>query len=206
MREYEQNQYMPWWDWIKSLWDWFEKAENKILGIKSDFLAALIGTPTIPIMIITFGILSLLMLIPHTWSWLNLSLIEWSDRVTERMSHSDIGVVRNIFLTIVIISPFLITAAPYGLYRYIKGDTTSKSTQEECTRLEEERVALRAEMDRHRELMMDFLNNMEEPKDFKPKKSVMVHTLDKGSREQTLVSPGVYIREGDYSIITGEIL
>ena len=179
MREYEQNQHMPWWDWIDSLWGWFDKAEDKILGLKSDFLSALIGVPTIPIMFITFGILSLLMLIPHTWSWLNLSLIEWSDRVTDRMSHNDINIIRvgaliTLLLTIAIVSPFFVTAIPYGLYRLFKGDTSAKATREEWARLEEERATLRAEMERHNEEMMNFLHNMEEPKDFKPIKRIKI--------------------------------
>ena len=206
MIEYEQNQHMPWWDWIESLWGLFEKVEGKILSIKSTFLGTLIGVPTIPIMVVTFGFLSLLMLIPHTWSWLNLSLIEWTDRVGERMSHSDVTIVRvggliTLLLTIAIVSPFFVTALPYSLYRHIKGDTSSKTTREEWDRLEEERIRLRAEMERQREAIVTFLNNMEPPKDFKPKKSIMVHKLDQGIRKETFISPGVYTREVDHSTI-----
>jgi len=203
MREYKQNQHMPWWDWIGSLWGLFEKVEDKILNIKSDFLAALIGIPVIPIMVVTFGFLSLLMLIPHTWSWLNLSLIEWSDEVTDRMSHSDVTIVRvggliTLLLTIAIVSPFFVTALPYSLYGHIKGNTSSKTTREEWDRLEEER----AEMERQREAIVTLWQLTTKPtKDFKPKKSIMVHKLDQGIRKQTFISPGVYTREVDHSTI-----
>lgn len=198
MREYQQNQHMPWWDWVNSLWDWFVKFEDKILDIKSDALATLIGVLTIPTIIITFGITSLLMLIPHTWSWANISLIEWSDRISERADHSGITIVRVggivlLILTIAIISPFLMTTLPYTLYRHIKGDTPSKRRTEEENHIAEE--------ENHREELLNFLNHMDEPKDFKPKKSILVHRLDQGIRKQTFISPGVHIREVDHSII-----
>ena len=187
---------MPWWDWIGSLWGLFEKFEDKILSIKSTFLGTLIGVPTIPIMVVTFGFLSLLMLIPHTWSWLNLYLIEWSDEVTDRMSHSDVTIVRvggliTLLLTIAIVSPFFVTALPYSLYGHIKGNTSSKTTREE-----------RAEMERQREAIVTLWQLTTKPtKDFKPKKSIMVHKLDQGIRKQTFISPGVYTREVDHSAI-----
>jgi hypothetical protein len=207
MIEYKENQHMPWWNWIESLWNSFDRVGTWVARIESEPLSILVGVSLLVPLILICTILTILMLIPHTWSWLNLSLIEWTDRVGERMSHSDVTIVRTgsmmtILLTIAIVSPFFVTALPYTLYRHIKGDTSSKTTREEWDRLEEERDTLRAEAERHREAMMTFLHNTYEPKDFKPIKRIMVHKLDQGIRKQTfVVSPGIYTTEVDHSNI-----
>jgi len=203
MREYRENQHMPWWNWIESLWDSFDRVGTWSTRIKSEPLSILVGVSLLVLLMIICTTLTILMLIPHTWSWLNLSLIEWSDEVTDRMSHSDVTIVRvggliTLLLTIAIVSPFFVTALFYSLYGHIKGNTSSKTTREEWDRLEEER----AEMERQREAIVTLWQLTTKPtKDFKPKKSIMVHKLDQGIRKQTFISPGVYTREVDHSAI-----
>jgi len=46
-----------------------------------------------------------------------------------------------------------------------------------------------------------FIPLREKKEDFLPKKRMKVHKLDQRIRKQTLVGPGVYTREVDYSII-----
>ena len=67
MKRYDENQGYRWWSWMEYLWDdLFEKVEDKIFDIKNEELSVLIGLPVIPTMAITFGVLSLVMLIPHS--------------------------------------------------------------------------------------------------------------------------------------------
>ena len=81
MKRYDENQGYRWWSWMKYLWeDVFDKVENKIFDMKNEVLAALVGLPVIPTMILTFGVLSLVMLIPHTFEWAYLSLIRKVDK------------------------------------------------------------------------------------------------------------------------------
>jgi hypothetical protein len=222
MKRYDENQGYRWWSWMKYLWeDVFDKVENKIFDMKNEVLAALVGLPVIPTMILTFGVLSLVMLIPHTFEWAYLSLIRKVDNLLddhEKPFEISFIQVLLIFTTLVVALPFFVWIGPKALYLHIK-DKSGKRTRMEWDRLERERNLQREIRDNH-EPRCVCVNCYEgtmasvgiipgngpeirrQPKpDFAPKKRMKAHSL-KDKKEPTLVSPGVYLNEREYSVTT----
>jgi hypothetical protein len=211
MKRYDENQGYNWWSWMEYLWeDTFNKVEDKmIIDMKNEVLAALIGVFVIPTMVITFGVLSLVMLIPHTIEWAYLSLIRKVDKlIDDNEKPFEIKFIQALLIltTLVVASPFFVWIGPKALYLHIK-DKSSKRTRMEWDRLERERN-LRREMDEQRERIASILRGdapepvSRQPKpDFLPKKTIKAHSL-KDKKGPTFVSPGVYTRETDHSYVT----
>ena len=211
MKRYDENQGYRWWSWMEYLWDdLFEKVEDKIFDIKNEELSVLIGLPVIPTMAITFGVLSLVMLIPHTFEWAYLSLIRKVDKLID--DYEKPFVIRFILafttgLTIAVALPFFVWIGPKALYLHIK-DKSGKRTRMEWDRLERERNSRREIREQQERIAAILRGDAPEPvsrqrtkPDFLPKKTIKVHSL-KDKKGPTFVSPGVYTRETDHSYVT----
>jgi len=208
MKRYDENQGYNWWSWMEYLWDdVFNKVEDKVFDIKNDVLAALIGLPVIPTMILTFGVLSLVMLIPHTFEWAHLSLIRMVDKLIddyEKPFMISFIQVLLIFTTLGVISPFLVWVGPKIIYDVIKEKREAKQARET---IDPDFSDTEREIREQRERMADFLRGdgpeiRRQPKpDFTPRKRIKAHSL-KDKKGPTFVSPGVYVNETDHSYVT----
>ena len=155
---------------------------------------------SIPTMILTFGLLSLVMLIPHTFEWAHLSLIRKVDKLIDDYEKPfTIRFIQVLLMltTVVVASPFFVWIGPKALYLHIK---EKREKERSAVRDIQERLS---EIRSQQERMADLFNGngpefRRQPKpDFLPKKKIMVHKLDQGIRKETFVCSGVYTRETD---------